>query len=209
MFSNDDISLFSIEDTRGKGIAEKFLDGFEGLLVRDAYGAYNHAGNGEQQVCWTHMLRKAHEYCERKNTSKEMVQYKDSLKKYYEKMKLWHEEEHSNKKRLLYHDRWKNRLIKMSKRKWKYEDTQTFNKYWLIRHQNRLVTFLKYKDASASNNAAERAIRPFVVFRKISGGSKSHQGAKITSINMSIIETWAKQGFSIIKDLPVFGLDAC
>ncbi len=71
------------------------------------------------------------------------------------------------------------------------------------------ITFLKYKYGKAGNNTAERAIRPFTVFRKISGGSKSEVGAKITSINMSIIEIWAKQGLSIMNDLPVFGLNLC
>jgi len=203
------VSIFSIEDTRGKGIAEKFLDGFEGVLVRDAYGAYNHAGKGEQQVCSVHLLRKAHEYCERENASKEMIEYKNKLKAYYQKMNEWHKQEHTTEDRLIYYDKNKKRLLRMSKRKWKKKDTQTFNKYWLIRHQNRLVTFLKYPDLSSNNNSAERAIRPFAVFRKISGGSKSPVGAKITSINMSIIETWAKQGFSIIQDLPVFGLNPC
>ena len=207
LFANDDISLFSIENTRGKGIAEKFLDGFKELLVRDALGSYNNAGDGEQQICSEHLLRKAHEYCERKNASKEMIDYKDRLKEYYRIMNIWHKEKHTMEERLIYYDKWKKKLIKMSKRKWKQKDTQTFNKYWLIRHQNRLVTFLKYPDGKSGNNTAERAIRPFAVFRKITGGSKSEEGAKITSINMSIIETCVKQGYSIIQDLPVFGLN--
>ncbi len=209
LFANDDISLFSIEDTRGKGIAEKFLDGFEGLLVRDAYGSYNNAGNGEQQVCWEHMLRKAHEYCERKNASKEMIDLKNWLKEIYKTMMIFHKKEHTQHERLIYHEQMETKFHRKRKRKWKYKDTQTFNKVWLIRQQNRILTFLKYKGAPAGNNPAERAIRPFAVFRKISGGSKSEAGAKITSINMSIVETWAKQGLSIIDNLPVFGLNPC
>ncbi len=207
LFANNDISLFSIENTRGKGIAEKFLDGFEGLLVRDAYGSYNHAGNGEQQVCWEHMLRKAHEYCGRKNASKEMVNLKEWLKKIYKQMMIFHKEKHTDHERLIYYQGMKNRFKKKRKRKWRKVDTKTFNKFWIIRHQDRILTFLKYKGAPAGNNLAERAIRPFAVFRKISGGSRSEVGAKITAINMSIVETWAKQGYSIMKDLPVFGLN--
>ena len=209
LFANDDISLFSIEDTRGKGIPEKFLDGFEGLLVRDAYGSYNNAGNGEQQVCWVHILRKAHEYCERKNTSKEMINLKNWLKEIYKTMMLFHKKEHSQYERLAYYKKMKIKFRRKRKRKWKYKDTQTFNKIWLIRQQNRILTFLKYEGIPAENNSAERAIRPFAIFRKISGGSKSEAGAKITSINMSIVETWAKQGLSIIDNLPVFGLNPC
>jgi transposase len=209
LFANDEISLFSIENTRGKGIAEKFLDGFEGILVRDAYGSYNNAGNGEQQVCWVHMLRKAHEYCERKNASREMIGLKKWLKNIYKKMTTFHKEERTQAERILYYRKMETKFRRKRKRKWKYKDTQTFNKVWLVRQQNRILTFLKHEGTPADNNHAERAIRPFAVFRKISGGSKSKTGAKITSINMSIIETWAKQGLSIIDNLPVFGLNPC
>ena len=92
------------------------------------------------------------------------------------------------------------------KRKWKEKDVNTFIKVWLIRHQNRLVTFLKYRDSQPENNHAERAIRPMVILRKITGGSKSERGIKATDITMSIIETWVKQNLSLIQEMPVFGL---
>lgn len=39
------------------------------------------------------------------------------------------------------------------------------------------------------NNTAERAIRPQVVMRKIFGGSRSIQGARIHEVNTSVLET--------------------
>jgi len=209
LFADDEISLFSIENGRGKGVPEKFFDGYEGMIVRDAYGAYNYAGKGEQQICWVHMLRKAHEYSKKENASKEMLELKNWLKKQYEEMMKFHKEDHLDQERLKYYEKMMKKFKRKRKRKWKYKDTETFNKVWLIRHQNRILTFLKYKKTPADNNLAERAIRPFAVFRKISGGSKSPVGAKITGINMSIVETYAKQGFSIIQNLPVFGINPC
>ena len=98
-------------------------------------------------------------------------------------------------------------LIQLSQRKfWRAKDVKTFIKEWLVQHKDRLVTFLKYPDARPENNEAERVIRGMVDLRKITGGSKSEIGAKATDINMSIIETWLKQGLSIMQDLPVFGL---
>ena len=41
------------------------------------------------------------------------------------------------------------------------------------RHQKELTAFLWEKDLEGTNNAAERALRPAVVARKISGGSRS------------------------------------
>ncbi|MBI4130425.1 transposase, partial [Candidatus Roizmanbacteria bacterium] len=39
------------------------------------------------------------------------------------------------------------------------------------------------------NNHAERVIRPLVVTRKISGGSRSVQGAQTHMVNMSVFQT--------------------
>ena len=93
-----------------------------------------------------------------------------------------------------------------TRKKWEAKDSNIFIREWLIQHQDRLTTFLKYSYASPHNNAAERDLRPLVVFRKITGGSKSEKGIRATDINMSIIETWAKQKLSIIQQIPVFGL---
>ncbi|MFN8568140.1 MAG: transposase [Kouleothrix sp.] len=43
---------------------------------------------------------------------------------------------------------------------------------------------------SASNNLAERSIRPLVVCRKISGGSRSKEGTKTRMGLASLFETW-------------------
>ena len=43
---------------------------------------------------------------------------------------------------------------------------------------------------SASNNLAERCIRPLVVCRKISGGTRSDEGTKTRLGLASLFETW-------------------
>jgi transposase len=206
LWSNDEISLFTTENTRGKGVPEKMLEIFKGLLVRDGYNAYNKV-NTEQQICWVHLLRKAHEYCEREKSTQEMVLLKDTLKFLYRRMCRWHKKQHNSEQRIEQNIYQKKILIDLWKnRKWKEKDSTIFIREWLIRHQNRLTTFLKYSDAKPENNHAERAVRPMVILRKITGGSKSERGIKATDINMSIIETWAKQGLSIMQDIPIFGL---
>lgn len=206
LWSNDEITVFTTENTRGQGIPEKMLKAFKGLLSRDGYNAYNIVDT-DQQICWVHMLRKAHEYCERNKATEEMVLLKDTLKTIYGRINGWHKKEHTEEERLKYHGKQKQIIINLwKKKKCKEKDANTFIKMWLIRHQDRLVTFLKYPDSCPENNPAERAVRPMVILRKITGGSKSERGIKATDINMSIIETWVKQNLSVIKQIPVFGL---
>jgi len=206
LWSNEKVVVYTTENTRGRGIPEKMLKNFKGLLIRDGLDSYNRV-ESDQQICWVHLLRKAHEYCARENASQEMILLKDTLKCCYRKMLKWHKQEHGMAERLEYHDRMKMMFKNLVKQKrWQAKDAKIFIKEWLINHENRLVTFLKYSSSKPENNAAERAVRPMVIFRKISGGSKSEKGIKATDINMSIIETWKKQGLSIIQQLPVFGL---
>lgn len=206
LWGNDDIRLYTTENTRGKGVVGALLKTFKGLLIRDAYGAYNGIQT-EQQICWVHLLRKAHEYCAREHATLEMMVLKDTLKACYRKMNRWHRKKHTEEERIFYEKRMKNMLKNIWYRHhWGEKDSGVFMREWLIRHQNRLTSFLKYSYGCPENNPAERAIRPLVIFRKIIGGSKSERGAKAMDINMSIIQTWLKQNLSLIQNLPVFGL---
>jgi transposase len=58
-------------------------------------------------------------------------------------------------------------------------------------HHNRgsLLRFLRDPSLEATNNAAERALRPVVITRKLSAGSKNTRGAEAFSAFKSVIET--------------------
>ena len=57
-----------------------------------------------------------------------------------------------------------------------------------------LFTFIVEPRAGADNNPAERSLRPPVVSRKISGGTRSAQGSETKSIMASLFGTWRLQG---------------
>jgi hypothetical protein len=46
----------------------------------------------------------------------------------------------------------------------------------LLRHEDALFQFMLPEELSADNDLAERSIRPLVVIRTISGGSRSPEG---------------------------------
>ena len=58
-----------------------------------------------------------------------------------------------------------------------------------------------YPDVPLTNNAAERAVKQVVGLRKISGGSKTQNGATIHAVNLSIIETIRKQNLPLLDTL--------
>ena len=57
-----------------------------------------------------------------------------------------------------------------------------------------LFTFVAEPRAKADNNAAERSLRPTVVSRKISGGTRSLEGSNTKSVLASLFGTWRLRG---------------
>jgi len=72
----------------------------------------------------------------------------------------------------------------------------------MVKHRKELTAFLWDKDLAGTNNAAERALRPAVVARKISGGSRSQNGAEAWAKLASLLRSAGQQGqrlFDTIK----------
>ena len=67
--------------------------------------------------------------------------------------------------------------------------------------REKLLTALIHAHVPLTNNHAERMIRPMVITRKISGGSRSVKGAAIHAVNMSIMQTLALQGKNIFAEI--------
>jgi len=57
-------------------------------------------------------------------------------------------------------------------------------------HGGEFFTFVRYEGVPPTNNAAERAIRPAVTARKISGGTRSGKGSETRSVLMTLFGTW-------------------
>jgi len=63
-----------------------------------------------------------------------------------------------------------------------------------------LFQFVLVEGLSADNNLAERSIRPLVVVRKISGGSRSEEGTKTRMALVSLFETRRVQGLNLVAE---------
>jgi hypothetical protein len=71
----------------------------------------------------------------------------------------------------------------------------------LKRHWSEWFTFLSHPEVKPDNNDAERALRPIVVHRKVSGGARSDWGAKLVAQMFSFLETVRLQGKDVIEQL--------
>ncbi len=60
----------------------------------------------------------------------------------------------------------------------------------LLRHLDELYQFVLHPEVPADNNLAERTLRPVVVQRKISGGTRSRAGSETHLGLASLFATW-------------------
>ena len=64
----------------------------------------------------------------------------------------------------------------------------------LLQHRAWLWTFLSHAGVEPTNNASERALRPAVIWRKLSFGTQSASGSRFVETLLSVIETCRRQG---------------
>ena len=63
----------------------------------------------------------------------------------------------------------------------------------LYAHRDRLWTFLEVEGVEPTNNASERALRPAVIWRKLSFGTQSAAGSRFVETILTVVETCHRQ----------------
>jgi transposase len=195
---------YTIEESRGGQIARDIFAGSKGVLTRDDYAGYTGI-DCEQQSCWTHLLRKSHA-AHAENASEEVQKLHKTLKDLLDLIsedckKPFNLTE--RKELYLWYKKDIEKIINTA-----YTATDAKKVQTRVRNQNtNLLTALLHEGVSLTNNPAEQAMRAIVVTRKISGGSKSKEGAKTHAVNMSVIETINKQHLPLLDTLQQYLLD--
>jgi len=197
-FSTPQESYFVYSPSRGGQVVEDVLGSrFDGTLVTDFYSAY-YRYQGPHQRCWVHLLRDVH-----------------ALKEAYpddEQLQAWGLALHAlYKEACAYRDRHREAAwIDRSRAAQRFEQEslalcapyldqevpQRVLCQRVHRFVNALFTFVVDPRVPPDNNAAERAIRPLAVSRKISGGTRSARGSRIKAILASLFGTWRLRGIN-------------
>jgi hypothetical protein len=202
LFSTQKAAYYTIEETRGKGVPKKILEGspHSSVLVRDDYAGYacivaNH------QSCWSHLLRVSHELAVLPAVSKEMTDLHTELSAMFQGLSSLVASRFDEEIRTATHTEYAEKIRAISARSYRCRDSKKVQTR--IRNQGKnLITALLFKNVPLTNNHAERQIRPMAVTRKISGGSQSSNGAAIHAVLMSIVQTLSLKGQDIMEALP-------
>lgn len=206
IFLTEKSVYYTIEESRGKGVAERILKDAIGILVRDGYAAYK-ALSLVQQACLAHLYRKAREAAERKGASEEARTFFKEIKQLYGLLAEDIQRPFNKKEREELFDAYKKDLEKLTTKAYQSEDAKRVQTY-LKNLGDNILTALLYEHVPLTNNPAEQAARQIVIGRKISGGSRSTEGAKTHAVNMSIMQTILKQKLPLFQTLESYLLEA-
>jgi len=75
-----------------------------------------------------------------------------------------------------------------------YTKAETFRKRLIGKERKHWFTFMRYPNIDPTNNLAERALRPLVIRRKTSFGTRSEAGSKNIAVLNSLTQTVKLQG---------------
>ena len=198
-FSCAEVRYYVYRGSRGSMVVREVLgEEFAGVLVSDFYGAYN-VYDGIKQRCWVHLLRDLRLLVEKNPDMPQISAWVDSVRDVYHRAKDSVDRRRTERERNVDRKRFESELLVLCK---PYVGVKSAPQRVLAERMERFIdelfTFVRYPGVPSENNAAERAIRPAVVARKISGGTRSAKGSKTSSILRSLFETWALQGHNTI-----------
>jgi transposase len=191
-----EVTVYAILPGRGFAQAASILgENYAGFLNHDGWRPYYRFADAFHQTCVSHLIRRCKDMIE--TASAWAARFPQAvmqtlvegltLRDRYEREEIsWHGLQVAAGRLAAQMDRWLAKTFRnpANRRLAKH-----------LRHEQPwLFTFLHCPGIEATNNAAERALRPAVVARKTWGGNRTENGAKTQQILISILTTCRQQG---------------
>jgi hypothetical protein len=197
-------TLYHVDRSRAGRVARRMLgESFGGTVGCDFYGGYDAAGFGRKQRCLAHLLRELRETardCPGFAAGAFHPRCRRLLKDMLALKRRWHGLGDATYTRRAC--RIGDRLDALARAH--AADAEPHARRLaarLTRHRRELTPFLWDEHLGGTNNAAERALRPAVVMRKITGGSRSEAGAQAWAVLASVLRTAKQQGRDPVRTL--------
>ncbi len=186
-FSTPDTCYFTYPKTRaGHVVTDVLGEKYQGIVVSDFYGGYNRH-NGLHQRCWVHLLRDVHKLKEQFPTQG-VLDWCQQLRNLYNRAKAFSSP--VVKERCRVRRMFQRELCALATPFAGTNLPQSTLCKRLLAFEGELFTFVEHPEVPSENNFAERTIRPRVIARKISGGTRSEAGSTMMAVLSSLFATW-------------------
>ena len=201
-------ALYRVDKTRKAAVPKKMLGPeYDGVVGSDSRGAWNHTG-GKHQKCHVHYIRNIKETNLYHSPS---VDYKKHAQTFRRILEDSHITAAPGGKKALAAKKKLDRRIHDLLNRLKGETDKHCKKMFkrLRREKDHLFTFLEVKGVEWHNNSAERGIRPCVILRNNSYGSRSEEGAAAIAVLMSVKQTCKAKKDNFLDVMHAYLIKTC
>jgi transposase len=198
------VTVFVVRLSRGGQVARELLgERFGGILVTDRYSAYNWYPVRWRQLCWAHLLRDFEAMRDRGGGSEGIGDA--LLAQAHQMFTWWHRVREGTLQRSTFRSymtplrREVERLLEAGSRCGVPQTAGTCRD--ILKRREALWTFVQVAGVEPTNNTAERAIRPGVLWRKGSFGTQSAEGSRFVESMMTVVATLKQQQRNVLEYL--------
>jgi len=196
------VSVFIIRFSRAGAVAKELLgEGFKGRLVSDRWSAYAWIAAICRQLCWAHLERDFKKISERRGHSAEIG---NAILVYVHEMwHLWHLFKSGKRTRSWFQRKMApirqgiERLLAQGKVCGHSKTERTCKR--ILKLKKALWTFVDQPGVEPTNNLAERILRSYVIWRKMSFGTQSERGRLFVERIMTVSATCKLQGRNVFE----------
>ncbi len=184
---------------------------FSGILSSDRYSSYNWIDVKQRQLCWAHLSREFQKISERSGISRQIG--RDLLAGQKKLFRLWRRVRDGTLSREDFQSLVspiRNRLKEILTSTAEYEIGSTEKTplaktvrtcRQLLKVEPALWLFVEKEGLEPTNNAAERAIRPAVLWKRISFGSQSEAGSIFVARMLTVVTSLRSQNRNVLEFL--------
>jgi hypothetical protein len=211
------VTVFLIVASRGATGAKQLLgQEFGGITGSDRWSGYNWLDATRRQLCWAHLVRDFQAFVERQGESAIIGQL--LLKQAAQMFNLWYRVRDGTLSRADFQQAMRpirREIAALLEFGTFLDQTQTAKTCGnILKLDQALFTFVDHEGVEPTNNAAERALRRGVLWRKRSFGSQSERGLRFTERMLTTVATLRQQNRNVLEYLTAacqaqhFGLPA-
>jgi transposase len=197
-------TVFTIAGNRSAGVARRLLGDKEDQVVSsDRFKSYDWLWAYWRQVCWSHLRRDFQAMIDRggpgEAIGRRLLGLSDRL------FEVWHQARDGR----LEGGAFQERILRLRPRvRRALEDgtkcscaTTARTCAEILRVEEGLWNFVWFPGVEPTNNAAERALRHAVIWRRISGGTASESGSRFVERMLTVVATCRQQGRNVLEYL--------
>jgi transposase len=186
------LAFYRVHASRGMKAAERLLGLFAGVLVSDRHGAYGTHPSDQRQLCWAHIIRNLERIAGYRGDAGDLGRWLVHFSRIIIQLehrwrKSSYQSEHCRRRLLAARENLKASLQQGAAR----HDGQKTGRICkeLLKVEPMLWRFMASPGLDLTNNTAERALRPYVIWRKTSFFSQSERGDLFRARVMTVAET--------------------